>query len=78
MSASLHGGVFPVGLATGIGSLPLTDPTAAAELVLRRLPDLPAVPQLALPAEGVVTQWADALPEVTVTETGSIVVDPER
>lgn len=78
MSASLHGGVFPVGLATGIGSLPLTDPTAAAELVLRRLPDLPAVPQLALPAEGVVAQWADALPEVTVTDAGSIVVDPRR
>ncbi len=78
MSTSQHGAVFPVGLATGIGSVPLTDPTAAAELVLRRLPDLPAVPQLAVPAEGVVAQWADALPEVTVLDDGTMVVDPDR
>ncbi len=66
MSASRHGGVLPMGLATGIGSLPCHDPAAAAEFVLRVHPDLPAVPQLAVPTEGVVSQWAGALPEVTV------------
>lgn len=78
MSASLHGGVFPTGLATGIGSLPFTDPVAAAELVLRVHPDLPAIPQLATPAEGVVTQWAAALPEVSVAPDGTLSVDPTR
>ena len=34
------------GLATGIGSLPHTDARAAAEAVLRCLPELSAVPQL--------------------------------
>jgi len=76
MSANPHGGVFPTGLATGIGSLPLTDPVAAAALVLRVLPDLPAVPQLATPREGVVAQWAGALPEITVAPDGALVLDP--
>ncbi|MGZ6897185.1 MAG: hypothetical protein ACXVJZ_07090 [Acidimicrobiia bacterium] len=78
MSASLHGGVFPTGLATGIGSLPLADATAAAELVLRVHPDLPAIPQLADPREGVAAQWAGALPEATVQADGSLVIDPDR
>jgi methionine synthase II (cobalamin-independent) len=78
MSTSLQGGVFPTGLATGVGSLPLTDPVAAADLVLRRIPDLPAVPQLAVPTEGVVAQWADALPEVTIADDGTLIVDPDR
>lgn len=78
MPASLHGGVFPTGLATGIGSLPCTDPVDAAELVLRVLPDLPAVPQLGTPREGVVAQWAVALPEVTVEPDGSLHIDRAR
>lgn len=78
MVHSLHGGVFPTGLATGIGSLPYTDARAAAALVLRTHPDLPAVPQLALAREGVVAQWADALPEVTIAPDGSLIVDADR
>ena len=75
MAPSLHGGVFPTGLATGIGSLPFADARDAAALVLRALPDLPAIPQLASPREGVVAQWADALPEVSIAPDGSLVVD---
>ena len=78
MSHSLHGGVFPTGLATGIGSLPFTDARDAAALVLRTHPDLPAIPQLALPREGVVAQWADALPEVTIAPDGSLIIDEDR
>ncbi len=78
MSHSLHGGVFPSGLATGIGSLPFTDARAAAELVLSVHPVLPSVPQLAVPREGVVAQWAGALPEVTIAPDGSLIVDPDR
>lgn len=78
MVHSLHGGVFPTGLATGIGSLPYTDARAAAALVLRTHPNLPAIPQLALPREGVVAQWADALPEVTIAPDGSLIVDASR
>ena len=78
MSQSLHGGVFPTGLATGIGSLPFTDPDDAAELVLRLHHGLPAIPQLGTPAEGVVAQWAGALPEVTVEADGSLTVDLDR
>ena len=78
MAPSLHGGVFPTGLATGIGSLPLVDARDAAALVLRALPDLPAIPQLASPREGVIAQWADALPEVSIAPDGSLVVDPSR
>ena len=78
MSHGLHGGVFPTGLATGIGSLPFTDARAAAELVLRAHPILPAIPQLATPREGVVAQWADALPEITIAPDGSLILDPQR
>ena len=78
MAPSLHGGVFPTGLATGIGSLPLADARDAAALVLRALPDLPAIPQLASPREGVVAQWADALPEVSVAPDGTLLIDASR
>lgn len=37
---------LPRGLATSIGSLPHTDPRAAAELVLEIQPRLPAAPSL--------------------------------
>ncbi len=78
MAPSLHGGVFPTGLATGIGSLPFADARDAAALVLRTQPDLPAIPQLASPREGVVAQWAVALPEVTIAPDGSLIVDLAR
>jgi methionine synthase II (cobalamin-independent) len=85
MTPILRAPVLAPGVATGIGSLPHSDPRAAAELVLRCLPDLPAAPQL--PArdarEGMIAQWLGALPEVdvdgagTVTVTGASDAEPE-
>jgi hypothetical protein len=43
--------LWPAGSATGIGSLPGTDPAEALKLVLGELPDLPFLPEL--PARGV-------------------------
>lgn len=65
------------GCATAIGSLPHTDAHAAASLVLRCLPDLPAAPQLPrrTPLEGVVAQWLSAAPGVTVRPDGTIECD---
>lgn len=65
------------GLATGIGSLPHQDARAAARIALRYHPRLPAAPQLPgrTPLEGLVAQWARALPEVEVLADGSIAVD---
>lgn len=42
---------WPAGAATGLGSLPGTDPLEAARVVLGELPDLPHLPEL--PARGV-------------------------
>ncbi|MEV0680333.1 methionine synthase [Actinosynnema sp. NPDC050436] len=42
---------WPAGAATGIGSLPGTDPLEAARIVLGELPDLPHLPEL--PARGI-------------------------
>ena len=62
------------GLATGIGSLPHHDPMAAAASVLRWLPGLAAAPQLPArtPLEGMIAQWARALPEVILADDGTI------
>jgi hypothetical protein len=74
MTPIVRAPVLVPGIATGVGSLPHTDPVAAAELVLRCLPELPAVPQL--PArdarEGMIAQWVTALPEASVAPDGSI------
>jgi hypothetical protein len=77
MAAAPHAPPLAPALATSIGSLPHTDPRAAAELVLRTHPRFPAAPQLPLctPLEGIVAQWARALPEVTVAHDGSITVE---
>jgi len=74
MSPTLRAPVLVPGVATGIGSLPHDDPTAAAALVLRCLPELPAVPQLPGrdPREGMLAQWLVALPEVEVGPDGSL------
>jgi hypothetical protein len=74
MGAPVLGGVIAAGTATGIGSLPHRDPHAAAALVLRCLPELPAAPQLPArtPLEGVVAQWAGVLPGATVRPDGSV------
>ena len=52
------------GLATGIGSLPLTDAKAAVDLVLRFLPQAPFWPQLPKSSqlEGMLAQFCENLP----------------
>jgi hypothetical protein len=62
------------GMATALGSMPHQDARAAAELVVRCLPDLPAAPQLPhrSPLEGVVAQWAGVVPGVAVRPDGTI------
>jgi hypothetical protein len=66
--------VFVPGMATAIGSLPHRDADAAAALVLRCVPELPAAPQLPnrTPLEGVVAQWARAIDGVHVEADGAI------
>ncbi len=67
--------VFVPGMATSIGSLPHQDADAAAALVLRCVPELPAAPQLPnrSPLEGMVAQWVHAIEGVHVDPaTGSI------
>lgn len=80
MLTSPHAGALAPGLATGIGSLPHHDAHEAAALSLRVHPTLPAAPQLPeLDArEGLIAQWADALPEVTVARDGSVSIDRAR
>jgi methionine synthase II (cobalamin-independent) len=77
MTRTAHAPALVPALATGIGSLPHDDPRAAAAVVLRHHPRLPAAPQLPArtPLEGLVAQWARALPEVSVGRDGSVVVD---
>lgn len=76
MSPTLRAPVLLPGVATGIGSLPHEDPVAAAELVFRCLPDLPAAPQLPArdPREGMLAQWLGALPEVALDAHGVVTV----
>src|SRR5262245_30224241 len=77
MTSTVGAPVLVPGIATGVGSLPHTDPAAAAQLVLRCLPELPAAPQLPArdPREGMIAQWAVALPEVRVAADGTLEVD---
>ena len=65
---------FASGIATAIGSLPHRDATAAASLVLRCLPELPAAPELPMrtPLEGVVAQWARAIDGIAVQADGTL------
>ena len=68
--------VFVPGMATAIGSLPHRDADAAAALVLRCVPELPAAPQLPQrsPLEGFVAQWARAIDGVDIEADGTLVV----
>ncbi len=74
MGEPLLGGAIKAGTATAIGSLPHHDAHSAAALTLRCLPELPAAPQLPLRSrrEGVVAQWAAAVPGLTVHDDGVI------
>jgi hypothetical protein len=80
MSTDRHADALIPGLATGIGSLPHRDPHAATALTVHVHPHLPAVPQLPeLSArEGLVAQWAGALPEATVDRDGGLSIDRNR
>jgi hypothetical protein len=64
-------------MATAIGSLPHRDARAAAALVLRCIPELPAAPELPArtPLEGVIAQWAGAVPGVVVEPDGTLRVE---
>src|SRR3954454_10192028 len=74
MAESVLGLAVTPGMATAIGSLPHRDAHAAAALVLRCLPDLPAAPELPCrsPLESVVAQWAGAIPGVEVQADGAL------
>jgi len=76
MVAPAHAPVLLPALATGIGSLPHDDATAAAELVMRLLPRLPSAPQLPNrdPRERMIAQWLVALPEVEVGSDGELAI----
>jgi methionine synthase II (cobalamin-independent) len=68
------------GLATACGSLPHTDPAAAAELVLDALGDCPAAPTLPNhhPAEGMLGQAVHGMEGVALAPDGTLVVtDPD-
>lgn len=72
---------FAPGTPTGVGSLPHTDPVAAADAVLRATPELPAAPQLPRrhPLEGMLAQVALGVPGVTIDpEGGGLRVDRRR
>jgi methionine synthase II (cobalamin-independent) len=68
---------LPFGVATGIGSLPHTDPRAAAEFVLERQPRLPAAPSLPNRSgcERMIAQAAFGIAGVTVLADGSLEID---
>ena len=67
--------VLVSGIATAIGSLPHHDAAAAAALVLRCIPELPAAPELPMrtPLEGVVAEWARAIDGIDVRADGTLV-----
>lgn len=62
------------GTATGVGSLPHTDPHTAATTVVRLLPELPAVPELPKrdPREGLVARAAAAIEGIRVAPDGTV------
>lgn len=71
---------LPAGAATGITSLPHSDPHEAAEFVLSTLPELPFIPTRprVLPAERMLAQVAHAVRGIRIAEDGSLEVQPGR
>lgn len=68
---------LPHGLGTSIGSLPHTDPRAAATFVLERQPRLPAAPSLPKRSgmERMIAQAAWGIPGIDVLPDGSLQID---
>jgi len=68
------------GLATGIGSLPHIDCEAALDLVFKYCPEIPFWPQLPRlnVREGMVAQFSESLPFMSVKENGLIVSTPDE
>jgi hypothetical protein len=71
---------LPAGVPTSIGSLPHTDPAAAAAFVCALHPGLPAAPQLPArdPREGMLAQWLGGVQGVRVGPDGTIAVQDRR
>jgi len=70
----------PAGVATAVGSLPHRDAAAAAEFVLRQLPDLPAVPSLPSrsPAERILAHGLVGVRGVAIDAAGDVRLDVDR
>jgi hypothetical protein len=70
----------PAGVATAVGSLPHTDGAAAADFVLERLPDLPAVPTLPRrsPAERMLAHGLVGVRGIAIDDDGDVRVDVDR
>lgn len=68
---------LPVGIATGIGSLPHFDPGEAVEFVLRHTPRLPFAPSLPARSkrEGMIGQAASGISGISVDADGSLGID---
>lgn len=69
--------ILPIGLATGIGSLPHEDAGEAVRFALERQSRLPAAPSLPRRSrvEGMIAQAAWGIPGVSVLPDGSLLVD---
>ncbi len=68
------------GLATGIGSLPLTDAQEAIDLILRYLPNVPFWPQLPKvdAREGMIAQFTENLPGISIDKDGLRFIAQDR
>lgn len=68
---------LPVGLSTGIGSLPHCDPTEAVEFVLRHSARLPSAPSLPARSrrEGMIARAASGISGINVGDDGSLTID---
>ena len=67
----------PNALASGIGSLPHTDPNEACRLIWDLLPDIPFWPQLPKRSsiENMYYQYAENMPGLVVKEDGGFHID---
>jgi hypothetical protein len=68
------------GLATGIGSLPLTDAESAVNLIMRYLPDIPFWPQLPKAdwRQGMLTQFSENLPGLKINGSDLVFIAQDQ